>query len=146
VLLVGNFDHCHKPHEFESEIGQERKILHNLKRNEQYEELRIKMKRIRRYDLRCVDLCDFIVFNCDPRIHTVGSYDEVFTAEDQHKPIFVICSGGLNDLPDWLFAFIHPLEVFKNIDELIQHLNNINNLSNEEFNKDSRWMLIRKHI
>ncbi len=100
-------------------------------------------KRIRRDDLRMCDLSDFMIVRIDKKIPACGTFDELFTIEDQQKPIFAIVEGGLSGLPGWLFAVLNPYEVFATEEECIAHLVKLNN---GEIALDDRWVLIRNHL
>lgn len=139
-------DPCNKPANGIKEIGKEKDIISNLRKNGEYDQLTKVMKNIRRQDLRFCDLSDFVVFYYDPDIGTCGSWDEVFTIEDQHKPIFVVCEKGKNRIPAWLFAAVNHEEMFESIEDLVEHLSYLNRIPMEDLVKDRRWVLIRPDL
>lgn len=105
----------------------------------------------RRRDLRYVDNIDFMVVMVDPTIPQWGTANEVYVAEDQHKPQFFICEGGLYRMPNWLFG---PLKlddeergtrcnVFETIEDVIQELILYDNGT---IPLTPEWVLIRKHL
>ena len=114
-----------------------------VRRSKDYPKIASYVKQIRRVDLRMVDLSDFLVVMVDKNVHACGTYDETFTAEDQHKPIFVICEGGLDNLPQWLFDVVNFEEVFDSDDALIKHLVD---LDSGAVALDDRWVLIRDYL
>jgi hypothetical protein len=136
-------DPCDKPTGGITEIGQEKNHIKRLRAEGKYDELTDAMKQIRRQDLRFVDLSDFVVFKLDPSVPTYGSLDEIYTAEDQHKPMYMVVEGGKNNLPFWLWAVVDHNEVFSNLDELVEHLVSVNR---SDLSQDKRWVLIRPDI
>lgn len=114
-----------------------------LREEKRWDELQKAARLIRREDLRMVDLSDFMVIKIDKRIHICGSYDELFTIEDQKKPILAIVEGGLANLSVFLFAALNLKEVFINDDDCIEYLKNINN-GNIEL--DKRWVFVRQYL
>jgi nucleoside 2-deoxyribosyltransferase len=74
-------------------IGQEDERTHKykikLKHEQNYDELSQLMKAIRSVDLRLVDISDFLLVNLDLDIHPCGTYEEIFWANRQKKPIIV---------------------------------------------------------
>jgi hypothetical protein len=98
-----------------------------------------------------VDLSDFLVVVVDPNIHMCGTYNEIFVAEQQHKPCFFICKGGLKNLPRWLFDVVDLDEpkklkrcnVFENIEQVINELKLINH---KKIPMSDKWVLVRREI
>jgi len=71
------------------------------------------MHSIRRVDLRMVDVSDFLVVNLDLDIHACGTYEEIFLANRQKKPVLVHVEQGIRQTPDWLLGTF-PREYFFN--------------------------------
>ena len=112
------------------------------------------MSAYRRFDLRFVDISDFLVVVVDPRVPQWGTANEVYVAEQQHKPMFFICDGGLAKLPRWLFDVVdldeiggghygRKCNVFSTVEEVVQRLVH---LDNGAVGMDREWVLIRKHL
>jgi len=125
------------------EIGKEKDRNIQLKKQGKYKELAVLAKRMRHEDLRCVDICDFIVAFVDPNIHMCGTYDEIFAAERQKKPILVVINGGRGCTPTWLFDVFPLDDMFDTFADLAERLENINNGS---YGMDTRWVLLRDHL
>lgn len=85
------------------------------------------MKQIRAYDLRCVDLSDFIIAKINPKIASWGSSDEIFTALRLRKPLFLIVDGGVSKTPLWLMGSMPCSFIFNSFDEVFEQLKKINN-------------------
>jgi len=96
------------------------------------------MKPIRRVDLRMVDICDFIIVNLDLDIHACGTYEEIFLANRQKKPILVHIEQGKNNVPDWLLGTLPAEHIFDSWDDLYEYLNRVD--SDEEWTDEyGRW-------
>lgn len=150
-LTIDFIDPTDKPGGIEVKIGENKQYQSQLKKEGRWQELKEYVKQYRRYDLRFTDHTDFIVAVIDPRIPQWGTSNEVYKAEEQHKPSFFICEGGMKNLPNWLFAVIDlddPVKgtrcnVFGSVEEVIAELVLYDNGS---IPMNSEWVLIRKHI
>jgi len=122
-------------------IGQEDEITHKykikLKLEKKYDELARLMKVIRSVDLRLVDISDFLIVNLDLDIHPCGTYEEIFWANRQKKPIIVHMVQGKQAAPDWLFGTIPHEMIFSSWDSIKEYLIQIN--SRAEIVTFSRW-------
>ena len=122
-------------------IGQEDEATHKfkikLKLEQNYDELSQLMKVIRSVDLRLVDISDFMIVNLDLDVHPCGTYEEIFWANRQKKPIIVHMVQGKQKAPDWLFGTIPHEMIFSSWQTIQDYLNHINTYSKiETFN---RW-------
>ena len=136
------FDPCNKPRGLGSEIGIEKVKVRDLIDSGKWEEAQEFVKTFRRYDLRGVDTCNLVIAMIDLDVHLCGTYDEVFTAEREGKPIFVIMGKGQKkeDIPTWMVSFINPDEIFESVDECIDYLEKIDEGVIE---LDRRWVMIK---
>jgi len=123
----------------ENETIQERLIA--LMENGEYDSVTQKVKLIRSYDLALVDKCDFIIAYIDPKVTTVGSWEEIFWANRIKRPIFLIVEGGIKALPLWLFGTIPYKYVYSNLDEVVDILTKID-CGGKEMDSD-RWRLLK---
>jgi hypothetical protein len=141
-LGLSFFDPCDKPEGLGSEIGIEKNKVRDLLQEGKWEEAQDFVKVFRRYDLRGVDTSDFLIVKVDMNVHMCGTYDELFTAEREQKPIFIIMGTGQKklDIPTWLIAFIRPDEIFETEDECLDHLEKLNK---GELEFDRRWVPIK---
>lgn len=135
------FDPCDKPKHLGSETGLEKHKVKNLIKEGKWEEARKFVSAFRHFDLRAIDWCDFVIAKIDINIHACGTYDEIFLAEREHKPIFIVMGEGQKktDIPSWLVAFINEDEIFESEEECIDHLIKINK---KEIKVDERWVKI----
>lgn len=137
-------DPTNKPGGYLSETEQEQNIIKDLKSSGDYEGLKEFMKKIRRYDLRLLDNADFIIAYIDTSIHMCGTYDEIFTAEDQQKPIFYIVKGGKETLSSWMFAVIDNFDlVFDSLEDCVNYVKKVDDYGVE---LDSKWVLFKDLI
>lgn len=108
-----------------------------LKLEHNYDELSKLMKRIRSVDLRLVDISDFLIVNLDLDIHPCGTYEEIFWANRQKKPIIIHMVQGKQDAPDWLFGTIPHDMIFSCWDGVKTYLEEIN--SSIDIRSHNRW-------
>ena len=136
-LGVTVFNPIKKP----SSIGMEDSETHNykiiLKLNKNYDELSELMKVIRSVDLRLVDISDFMIVNLDLDIHPCGTYEEIFWANRQKKPIIIHMMQGKQNAPDWLFGTIPHHMIFSSWDEIKEYLSGIDR--HNDINRHNRW-------
>jgi nucleoside 2-deoxyribosyltransferase len=122
-------------------VGQEDEQIHKLKlklkQSMKYDELSSLMKVIRSVDLRLVDISDFLIVNLDLDIHPCGTYEEIFWANRQKKPIIVHMVQGKQSAPDWLFGTIPHEMIFSSWDSLKEYLITIH--TNSEIQTFNRW-------
>lgn len=121
-------------------VTREVETIKELREQRNWPELVDRVKNIRRVDLRCVDVSDFLVAHIDKNIHMCGSYNEIFVAEVQRKPILVYCKEGIEGLPSWLLGAIRLDEVFTTINDLVDRLIDIDNGTIE---MDKRWVPVK---
>jgi hypothetical protein len=138
-------DPCNKPASFVHEVKGDVRTVTKMREEKQWVELQKFVKKFRREDLRFTDVSDFLVVYIDPDVPSYGTLDELFTAEDQKKPCFCICKGGIECLPTWLFGVFRLEEVFGSIDECVAHLMKIDN-GEINIEEDRRWVLFRKEL
>ena len=129
-----------------TDIGLEDKDTHaiktKLKEMRRYDELSSMMKVIRSVDLRLVDISDFLIVNLDLDIHPCGTYEEIFWANRQKKPIIIHMVQGKNHAPDWLFGTLPHQTIFSNWEEIKDYLNHIN--TSENIDTYRRWYFFNK--
>ena len=122
-------------------VGQEDELTHKhkvkLKNAGKYDELSQLMKTIRSVDLRLVDISDFLIVNLDLDIHPCGTYEEIFWANRQKKPIVIHMVQGKENAPDWLFGMIPHQMIFSSWDEIKHYLEHIN--TSENIDTYKRW-------
>jgi len=120
------FDPCKKP-TFGKGIEDDkiRAEINDLKRAGKYDEVDQLVRPTRVIDLRMVDISDFIVCNIDMSVHACGTYEELFLANREKKPIIVHCEQGKSACSNWLFGTIPHEHIFGNWSDLVLYLNDI---------------------
>lgn len=146
-LDIDLIDPTNKPGD-EMNIGEDKTLQTNFKSQKKWKELAEYVGEYRRYDLRYVDYSDFLVVVVDPRVPQWGTSNEVYFAEMQHKPIFFICDGGLENFPNWLYDLLEfendqPINIFQKPEEVVDLLVQ---MDRGEKKLSKQWVLVRKHI
>lgn len=121
------FNPIKKPTAIGQEDAETHKYKQKLKQEMDYDELSRVMKVIRSVDLRLVDISDFLIVNLDLDIHPCGTYEEIFWANRQKKPIIVHMVQGKQNAPDWLFGTIPHNMIFSSWDAVKIYLLQIHN-------------------
>lgn len=123
------------------ENEETRNNINYLKENGLFDELKHVYSKIRNVDLRCVDICDFIIAHIDTSVHACGSYEEIVTANRQKKPVLIWCEQGKNKAPNWLFFMLPHENIFSSMEEIIDYLNYINKEKDVSLLK--RWVFFK---
>ena len=129
-------DPCNKPISIGAEDLEGRQRRRDFKKLGRYDEIAEEMRIIRNTDLRMVDISDFIVVNLDLDVHPCGTYEELFLANRQKKPIVLRLEQGKEYSPDWLLGTIPHHTIFSTWEELTNYLDMIDSGNIE----DNRWM------
>jgi hypothetical protein len=138
-LKIAHIDPTNKPIEGTIQSREDQELQTNLQSTGRFEELQQYVQSYRHHDLRFVDYCDFMVVMIHPTIPQWGTANEIYVAENQHKPMFFVCEGGLYKLPRWLFGVIQIKDVYTSIEEVVKQLTLIDN-NTIQLNND--WVLI----
>ena len=136
-LGVTVFNPIKKPTSLGQEDEQTHKHKIELKTNQNYDQLSSVMKTIRSIDLRLVDISDFLIVNLDLDVHPCGTYEEIFLANRQKKPIIIHMIQGKQSAPDWLFGTIPHQMIFSSWEEIKTYLLSIN--TNAKIDSHNRW-------
>jgi len=119
----------------------QKELLDNLE-NENYDFVAEKMKDVRAHDLALCDFSSFIIAYIDPKVVTVGSYEEIYWANRLKKPIFLVIEGGKKRCPLWLLGTIPHKYIYDSIDQVVDVLFKI--ASGEKEMDSSRWRLLKE--
>lgn len=138
-ILCNIYDPTNKPGALTDETEKENDHIQRLKREGRWDELEQFMKQIVRVDLKLVDRSDILVAHINPNIHMCGTYNEIYVASVEKKPILVICEDGKEKCPGWLFGIIKHEDIFKTVDACVNYLDRVNK-NNVEL--DDRWMIV----
>jgi hypothetical protein len=115
--------------------------LKGLMHSGKYDKVAKYMAEVRREDLRIVDLSDYIFVYIDPKVYTVGSFEEMFWANREKKPIFLVVEGGKKETPFWLMAVLPSRFIYNNIDEALEMIKRID--SGQKKLDSNRWRLLK---
>lgn len=126
-----------KPTEIGAEDDDTHAIKQKLKKSARYDELSDMMRTIRNVDLRMVDVCDFMIVNINIEHHACGTYEEIFLANRQKKPIIIHMEQGKHHTPDWLFGAIPHNMIFSKWLDIVDYLEYID--SAESIDTYKRW-------
>lgn len=121
------------------ETGLEKHRLNKLMDDRDWASAAEWSREVRHIDLRMVDRSDLYIIMIDIETHLCGTYNELFEAERQQKPLFGIMSEGYTkwDIPRWLISIFREDEVFNSVQECVDHLRKIHN---GELEMDERWL------
>lgn len=123
-----------------AEIADEKERLRQLQAEGKYDQLREACKRMRNRDLRMTDIADYIIALIDLKIPMCGTWEEIFNANRQKKPILVmVANGGVTVAPRWLFGTIPWQYMFSSFADIKKYLEEINNGGHRP---GSRWNLL----
>lgn len=131
------FNPITKPTDTGMEDQDSHVIKTKLKRQHRYDELASMMKTIRSVDLRMVDISDFLVVHLDILTHPCGTFEEIFWANRQKKPIIIHLEQGKEHTPDWLFGTIPHQMIFSTWKEIQNYLSHID--QGENIDAHHRW-------
>jgi nucleoside 2-deoxyribosyltransferase len=112
ALGVDVFNPLKKPTLLGAEDNETAEHKKKLKEQKRYDELTEIMKTIRGVDLRMVDVSDFLIANINLEHYAVGTYEEIFLANRQKKPIIIHMEQGKEHTPDWLFGAVPHHMIF----------------------------------
>jgi nucleoside 2-deoxyribosyltransferase len=135
---------CKKYEFYKNENGNEngnenkRELLEKLRKEKNFEQINKEVKEIRRIDLRLVSISDFLVVCLDNDILSCGTWEEIGKANDQEKPILVMCKQDKNSIPGWVFGMLPHEHLFGNWIDLKDYLIRIH--SAEQIDDMKRWI------
>jgi hypothetical protein len=124
-LNVCWLDPTNKPIDIGIEDMENRQQRHLWKLANNYDAVRNDMKIIRRVDLRMVDISDFMVANLDLDVHACGSYEEIYLANREMKPVIVHVEQGKENSPDWLIGVLPHEMIFSTWAEVHNYLRHV---------------------
>ena len=124
------FDPYHKPfiHNVPEDAVSRTEMLHWLEM-EQYDLVTQRMKQVRGYDLRCIDLSDWFICNITPNIASWGTVEELSVMVRQQKPIFIIIESprGKKDVPLWILSMVNHKYIYNSMEDAINMIKAVDN-------------------
>lgn len=124
-LEVFWLDPSHKPIDIGIEDTGTRAFANEMKSHGNFEAVKTQLKTIRCVDLRMVDISDFLVVNIDMEVHACGTYEELYLANRQKKPVVVHIEQGKEHTPNWLLATLPHEMIFSTWEEVDQYIRHI---------------------
>jgi len=118
--------------------------VHQDMENGFYEDVAIRMREIRSYDLNLVDRSDFIIAHLLPEVASWGSAEEIVTAVRMKKPIFISMEGGKSKTPLWMMGMMPHKYIYDSIEEVVDMIKKID--TGEKAIDSDRWRLLRKEL
>ena len=134
------FDPTNKPCDIGIENAVTRKIRHDAKVEGDLS-LLLADKEVRAVDLRMVDVTDFTIVNIDVNSHPCGTYEEIFWANREKKPVLIRCEQGKEHAPDWLFWTFPHEHIFGTWDDLKRYIDHV--AFGEHVDRMKRWMFFK---
>ncbi len=130
-------DPTDKPTMTALENSETRRQRHIAKENGDYESVTAEMKIVRSIDLRLTDIADILIVDLDMEIHACGTYNEIFLADSQKKPVLIHNVQGVSSVPDWLFGTLPYQHFFGSWVDLIKYIREVD--SGVEVETFDRW-------
>jgi len=131
-------DPTSKPIEIGVEDLENREYRRRMKESGSYDIVATDMKIIRCVDLRMVDLSDFLIVSIDLEVHQCGTYEELFLANREKKPIIIMVTQGKRNCPDWLLGTVPHDLIFDSWGEVKQYVRHV--AHDPVINTFRRWM------
>ena len=136
------FNHYNKP--FINAVEEDETARANFKsmlENEDYDNLAA-ANNIRTFDLKLIDISDFIIFTYDPDVITCGAWEEFFWANRMKKPIFFVNSKGKKRTPFWVFWTIPHKYIYDSVEDALKVIGDID--SGAHPIDSERWKLLKE--
>lgn len=137
---VGVIDPTNKPCQGVLEDDKTRQNIAKSRESGDYELVQNYVKQIVKTDLRFVDVSDFLIVYLDIKEFPCGTYDELFMACNQRKPVLIVCPYGKNKVPGWLWGRIPHELFFGSFDDMFQYLEHID--KSKDIDTLNRWVFI----
>ena len=116
------FDPYIKPfiHNIPEDETSRKEMLHWME-TEQYDLVAQRMKKVRGYDLRLVDVSDWFICMISPNTPTFGTMEELSLMVREQKPVFVVIDNpkGKRACPIWILGMIEPKHIYNNLQEAL---------------------------
>lgn len=120
-------DPLHKPIDIGVEDAESRHQRRMNKLAGEFDLVADEMVPIRDVDIRLVNISDFLIVNIDIDAHLCGTYNELFLANEQNKPILTHIAQGRKECPDWLLGCLPQEHIFDSWIDLRRYVRHIAN-------------------
>jgi len=118
--------------------GENRELFERLKKEKSFDLLNDEVRKIRKIDLYMVSVSNFVIAYVDNDINTCGTWEEIGKANDQNKPVLVVCEQGKVHIPFWVWGMIPHEHIFGEWTDLIRYLHHVH--SDENVDDMERWI------
>jgi nucleoside 2-deoxyribosyltransferase len=116
------FDPYHRPfiHDTPEDESSRSEMLHWME-TEQYDLVTQRIKEVRRFDLRLVDISDWFICVISPKIPSWGTAEELSVMVKESKPVFVVIDDpkGKKKTPLWVMSMVDHKYIYNSLDEAI---------------------------
>ncbi len=123
------FDPYHRPfiHDTSEDESSRAEMLHWME-TEQYDLATQRMKEVRRFDLRLVDISDWFICVISTKVPSWGTAEELSLMVKEEKPVFVVIDDpeGKRKTPLWIMAMVDHKYIYNNLDEAIEMIKSVN--------------------
>lgn len=106
-----------------------------------YDEVSEVMSKIRNRDLSMVDKSDFLICYLKTSVFTAGTMEELVSAVQKKRPVFVVMEGGKKKTPFWILGMLPAKYIHDSFEEVFDILGKINS-GEKEFDGE-RWRLLK---
>ncbi len=128
------FDPMVKPEWLDADEGlDEKQHLIDLRRQGRWEEFQIRMREIRRADLRAVNHADFVIARLAHNKFSVGTIEEIVTATREGKLVIVIIDQDPADVNPWLIDMVGIEYIVRSFDEALAKLDSLSPIERRRF-------------
>lgn len=131
------FDPTDKPINLGGETPADRQRRHQLMEAGRLDELSAEIKLLRAIDLRMVDITDFTIVALDRTHFPCGTYEELFLANREKKPVLVCSAQEPKFTSLWLYGTLPHQHIFHEWSDLFDYLEHINTAA--EVDRLNRW-------
>ena len=122
---LGVLDPCKKANDKE-EIGDAKKKFKDIIMREDWKSLKEEFWPVVRWDLRSVDVSDFVIVDYNPEVSTVGSIHELVVANFEKKPILLKYNKSqLDKFNPWIGVFVKEHHFFSSWDDMFKYLDEV---------------------
>lgn len=136
-LGLGVIDPTDKPSSDIPEDIATRERMRVYKSEGKYDEVANWVKQLVAIDLFYVDKSDIVITYLDMNEFPCGTFDEIFMAAGQQKPVIIVCPDGKGGIPNWLFGRLKHKLFFNNFEEMVEYLKRADAGLETELNKRS---------
>jgi len=110
-----------------TEIGEDKNTFRSIILKENWAELKDTFWPIVKHDLRGIDKSDFVIFNYDASIPTIGTIHELVVATFEKKVILLkYDKAQLHLFNPWIATFIKTNHFFYDWDMMFEYLEKVN--------------------